>query len=67
MKNDDSDDRLVERTRRLLEIAKRQRVQLETDLEKARGMVQRSRDLLRKLRMWPKTTEEPRRIARPQG
>jgi hypothetical protein len=60
MKDYDLDDRLVERARRLLDRAKRQRAQLETDLEKTRGMIQRSRDVLRKLRMWPTSTEDDR-------
>jgi len=57
MKNYDLDDRLVEHTRRLVELARRQRVELETDLRQARGMIQRSRDLLSKLRIWPKTND----------
>ena len=57
MKNYDLDDRLVEHTRRLVELARRQRVELETDLKQARGMIQRSRDLLSKLRIWPKTND----------
>jgi hypothetical protein len=57
MQDYDSDDRLIERIRRLLDLARRQRTQLETDLEQATGMIQRSRDLLRKLRMWPKPND----------
>ena len=60
MQDYDLDDRLVERIRRLLDLARRQRTQLETDLEQATGMIQRSRDVLRKLRMWPKTNERNR-------
>jgi hypothetical protein len=60
MQDYDLDDRLVERIRRLLDLARRQRAQLETDLQQATGMIQRSRDLLRKLRMWPKTNERNR-------
>jgi hypothetical protein len=60
MKDYDLDNSLIERARRLLDLAKRQRVQLETDLEKTRGMIQRSRDLLRKLRMWPKVNDTER-------
>jgi hypothetical protein len=55
MKDYRLDDGLIERTRRLLDLAERQRAQLETDLENTRGMIQRSRDLLKKLRMWPRT------------
>jgi hypothetical protein len=54
------DDRLVERTRRLVDLARRQRAQLETDLEQATGMIRRSQELLRKLRMWPKTNVKDR-------
>jgi hypothetical protein len=54
------DDRLVERTRRLVDLARRQRAQLETDLEQATGMIWRSQELLRKLRMWPKTNVKDR-------
>jgi hypothetical protein len=60
MQDYDLDDRLVERIRRLLDLARRQRTQLETDLEQATGMIRRSRDLLKKLRMWPKTNERDR-------
>ena len=60
MKDYRADDRLIERTRRLVDLARRQRTQLETDLEKTRGMIQRSRDLLRKLRMWPGTNQKQR-------
>jgi hypothetical protein len=60
MKNYDLDERLIERTRRLLDLARRQRVQLEIDLDTTRRMIQRSRDLLRKLRMWPKKNEKGR-------
>jgi hypothetical protein len=58
MRDYDLDDRLVERARRLLDLASRQRVQLQTDLDRARGMLQRSRELLGKLRMWPKSNEK---------
>ena len=60
MQDYDLDDRLVERTRRLVDLARRQRAQLETDLEQATGMIRRSRELLGKLRMWPKTNERDR-------
>jgi hypothetical protein len=60
MQGYDVDDRLVERIRRLLDLARRQRTQLETDLEQATGMIRRSRDLLKKLRMQPKTNERDR-------
>ena len=60
MQDYDLDDRLVERTRRLVDLARRQRAQLETDLKQATGMIRRSRELLRKLRMWPKTNESDR-------
>ena len=60
MQDYDLDDRLVERTRRLVDLARRQRAQLETDLEQTTGMIRRSRELLRKLRMWPKTNERDR-------
>jgi len=60
MKDCRLDDRLVERTRRLVDLARRQRAQLETDLEQATGMIRRSRELLRKLRMRPKTNDRGR-------
>jgi hypothetical protein len=60
MKDYRLDDRLVERTRRLVDLARRQRAQLETDLEQATGMIRRSRELLRKLRMRPKTNDRGR-------
>ncbi len=60
MQDYDLDDRLVERTRRLVDLARRQRAQLETDLQQATGMIRRSRELLRKLRMWAKTNERDR-------
>jgi len=58
MKDYHLDDRLIARTRRLLDLARRQRTQIETDLEKTKGMIQRSRDLLRKLRMLPGANEK---------
>jgi hypothetical protein len=54
MKDDDLDHKVIARTRRLLDLARHQRTQIEIDLETTRGMIQRSRELLRKLRMWPK-------------
>jgi hypothetical protein len=60
MKDYGQDDRLIERTRRLVDLARRQRAQIEADLERATGMIRRSRELLRKLRMWPKTNEKDR-------
>jgi hypothetical protein len=57
MQDYDLDDWLVERIRRLLDLARRQRTQLETNLEQATGMILRSRDQWRKLRMCPKPND----------
>jgi len=64
MKDDDLDRAVIERTRRLLDLATRQRAQLHTDIARTRGMIQRSRELLRKLRMWPKGSGGERNDAR---